>query len=450
MPALHILVVDDELAVRQILASAVANAGYSVDQAGTAAEAAAKLARGDVDVALCDIKMPDGNGLELLRKCRASGIDTIFIMVTAFASMETAIEAIRAGATDYIIKPVHNEDILHRLAQIDSMRGLREENLALRRSVSEHAPRLYRFTSPPMLEVERLLNKVAPTDNTVLITGESGTGKGLIAAAVHERSLRHDGQFVSVNCSAIPEHLLEAEFFGHTKGAFTGADHARKGLFLQAAGGTLFLDEIGELPLAMQAKLLNAIEDKSVRPLGSEQARRIDVRIIAATNANLRDRVNEGQFREDLYFRLTTFEIAIPPLRERQADIRGLIRFLLEDARRGKGGAHEIEPAAEEILLAYLWPGNVRELDNVINRARLLAENHRVGVCDLPSEITRAVAAPILASVAVDAEGSLIEQLRRVEADIIQRAINAANGDRRLAARRLGIGLSSLYRKLNQ
>lgn len=449
MPSLHILVVDDELAVRQILASAVANAGYSVDQASTVAEAAAKLGRGDVDVALCDIKMSDGNGLDLLRNCRVSGVDTIFIMVTAFASMETAIEAIRAGATDYIIKPVHNEDILHRLAQIDSMRGLREENLALRRTVRENAPRLYRFNSPTMLEVERLLNRVAPTDNTVLITGESGTGKGVIAAAIHEKSQRRDGQFVPVNCSAIPEHLLEAEFFGHTKGAFTGADHARKGLFLQAAGGTLFLDEIGELPPAMQAKLLNVIEDKAVRPLGSEQARRINVRIVAATNANLRERVSEGRFREDLYFRLSMFEIAVPPLRERRGDIRGLIRFLLQDSRRGKGGAHEIEPAAEEILLAYSWPGNVRELDNVINRARLLADNHSVGVGDLPSEITRAVAAPILANVSADAESSLIEQLRRVEADIIQRAVDAADGDRRVAAQRLGIGLSSLYRKLN-
>jgi len=452
MPSLHVLVVDDELAVRQILATAVANAGYSVDQASTAAEAAAKLVRGDVDVALCDIKMPDGNGLDVLRNCRASGIDTIFIMVTAFASIETAIEAIRAGATDYIIKPVHNEEILHRLSQIDSMSGLREENRALRRTVSEIAPRLYRFTSPGMLEVERLVDKVAPTDSTVLITGESGTGKGVVAAAIHENSPRRGGQFVAVNCSAIPEHLLEAEFFGHTKGAFTGADHARKGLFLQAAAGTLFLDEISELPQAMQAKLLNVIEDKAVRPLGSEQARRVDVRIVAATNAGLLERVAAGRFREDLYFRLSVFEIALPPLRERQADIRGLIRFLLQDTRRGTGGTHasEIDPTAEEILLAYPWPGNVRELDNVISRARLLAENHRIGVGDLPSEITRAVAAPILAGACADAEGSLVEQLRRVEADIIQRAIEVAGGDRKLAAQRLGIGLSSLYRKLNR
>jgi two-component system, NtrC family, response regulator AtoC len=452
MPSLHVLVVDDELAVRQILATAVANAGYSVDQASTATEAAAKLVRGDVDVALCDIKMPDGNGLDLLRNCRASGIDTIFIMVTAFASMETAIEAIRAGATDYIIKPVHNEEILHRLSQIDSMSELREENRALRRTVSEIAPRLYRFTSPHMLEVDRLVDKVAPADSTVLITGESGTGKGVVAAAIHEKSPRRDGQFVPVNCSAIPEHLLEAEFFGHTKGAFTGADHARKGLFLQAAGGTLFLDEISELPPAMQAKLLNVIEDKAVRPLGSEQARRVNVRIVAATNANLLERVNEGRFREDLYFRLSMFEISIPPLRERQADIPGLIHFLLQgDARRGKGGAQasEIDPAAEEILLAYPWPGNVRELDNVISRARLLAENHRISVGDLPTEITRGASAAILEGVTADADGSLIEQMRRVEADIINRAIDAADGDRKLAAQRLGIGLSSLYRKLN-
>ena len=452
MSHLHVLVVDDEPAVRQLLAEAVGKAGYSVDQAANATEAAAKLARGDIDVALCDIKMPDGDGIDLVRNSRASGIDTTFIMVTAFASLETAVDALRAGAFDYITKPVHNEEVLHRLSQIDALRGLREENKALRKAVRESAPKLYRFTSPGMLEVERLVSKVAPTDSTVLITGESGTGKGVVARAIHEQSKRRDRQFLSVNCGAIPQDLLESEFFGHTKGAFTSADRARKGMFLEADKGTLFLDEIGELPLHMQTKLLNAIEDKDVRPLGSEQARRVDTRIIAATNSNLLERVSQGRFREDLYFRLSMFQIRIPPLRERQEDLHGLIRFLLASAKAGSNGSGviEIDPIAEEILLAYGWPGNVRELENVINRARIVAEGTSITVEDLPSEIVSAASHRLPLGTTIAKSGYLREQLRKLEADIVLRAIDAAGGDRKLAAQKLGIGLSSLYRKLDE
>ena len=451
MSSLHVLVVDDEPALRQILVAAVTKAGYSVDQASGVAEAAAKLAGGEVDVALCDIKMPDGNGIDLVRNSRTAGIDTTFIMVTGFASLETAVEALRAGASDYITKPVHYEEVLHRLSQIDAVRGLREENKTLRKAVSDSAPKLYHFTSPGMLEVERLAGKVAPTDSTVLIAGESGTGKGVVARLIHDQSQRRDSPFLPVNCSAVPEHLLESEFFGHTKGAFTGADHARKGLFLQADGGTLFLDEIGELPLHMQTKLLHMVEDKEVRPLGSEQVRRVDTRIVAATNSNLTERVREGKFREDLYFRLSMFQIQMPPLRERKSDIPDLIRFLLRRMRSGNGGPREmgIDPLAEEILLGYGWPGNVRELENVINRACILAEDDRIGVADLPSTIIRA-APHADAATAASTGGNLREQIRKLEADILLRAISEAGGDRKLAAQRLGIGLSSLYRKLEE
>ena len=450
MAFLHVLVIDDELAVRQVLAAAVSKGGYSVDQAASVAEAAAKLARGDVDVALCDLKMPDGDGIDLLRDSRASGIDTTFIMVTGFASLETAVGALRAGAFDYIIKPVHNEEVLHRLSQIEALRGLRQENVVLRKVVSQSAPQRYQFTSPAMLEAERLVSKVAPTDSTVLITGESGTGKGVVARAIHERSARRDGLFLAINCSAIPGELLESEFFGHTKGAFTSADHARKGLFLEADKGTLFLDEIGELPLPMQAKLLNVIEDKEVRPLGSEQVRRVNTRIIAATNANLLERVSQGRFREDLYFRLSMFQIPIPPLRERQADIRGLIQFMLRCAKSGSAESRviEIDPMAEEILLAYGWPGNVRELENVINRARILAEGNCIAVGDLPSQIVRVTSPRLSAGTAIAEKGCLREQLRMLEADILLRAIDDAGGDRKLTAQRLGISLSTLYSKL--
>ena len=449
---MHVLVIDDEPAVRQILAAAVAKAGHTVDQAATAAEGAAKLVRGDVDVALCDIKLPDGNGIDLVRNTRASGVETAFVMVTAFASMETAVEALRAGATDYITKPVRNEDVLHRLAQIEALGGLREENTALRRAVSESAPKLYRFSCSAMLEVERLVAKVAPTASTVLISGESGTGKGIVARMIHEQSERHGAQFVAVNCSAIPEQLLESEFFGHTKGAFTSADHARKGLFLQADKGTLFLDEIGELPLHMQSKLLNVIEDKEVRALGGEISRRVDTRIIAATNRGLLELVGQGKFREDLYFRLSMFQISIPPLRGRQTDIPGLIQFLLRG--RGPAGAGpaaiELDPLAEEILLSYGWPGNVRELDNVINRARILAEDNRIAVADLPSEIIKVATPASSSDAAIGEDRSLRERVRRFEAELLVQALREAGDDRKAAAQRLGIGLSSLYRKLDE
>lgn len=452
MSSLHVLVVDDEPALRQILAAAVSKAGYSVDQASGVVEATAKLARGDVDVSLCDIKMPDGNGIDLVRSCRTAGIETTFIMVTGFASLETAVEALRAGASDYITKPVRYEEVVHRLSQIDALRGLREENKALRKAVSDSAPKLYHFVSPGILEVERLVGKVAPTDCTVLITGESGTGKGVTARRIHDQSPRHDGPFLQVNCSAVPEHLLESEFFGHTKGAFTGADRARKGLFLQADGGTIFLDEIGELPMHMQTKLLHMVEEKEIRPVGSEQVRRVDTRIVAATNADLPARVREGKFREDLYFRLSMFQIQMPPLRELRADLPGLMRFLLRNLRPSatEPDAMTIDSVAEEVLLAHPWPGNVRELENVINRACILAEDNQISVADLPATMIQATSGQTTTATAISADGLLRDQLRKLELAILQRAIEDAGGDRRLAAQRLGIGLSSLYRKMEE
>ena len=449
---MHILVIDDEAAVRQILVEAVAKGGFSVDQARNVTEAASKLVRGDVDVALCDIKMPDGNGVNLMRSIKSSGIETTFVMVTAFASMETAIEALRAGAADYIVKPVNNEELIHRLGQIAALRGLRDENQVLRKFMRDQASPLFRFESGPMAEIDRLVGRVAPTDSTVLITGESGTGKGVVARTIHDKSSRVDAMFLPVNCSAIPEHLLEAEFFGHTKGAFTSADKSRKGLFLQADRGTLFLDEIGELPLHMQTKLLHAIEDKEVRPVGSESSRRVNTRIVAATNRNLEEMVREGRFREDLYFRLSMFQLHIPSLRERHSDLRGLIRFVLSRGRNDSTTRTlDIDPDAEDLLLAYPWPGNVRQLENVLNRACILADGDRITIADLSPEITRNLVPQSVHGTSVAKGGrSLRDQLREIEADIIFRMLEETSGDRRLAAARLGIGLSSLYRKLEE
>ena len=459
---MQVLVIDDEPAVRQILAAAVAKGGHSVDQASSVAEARAKLAKGDVDVALCDVKLPDGSGLDLLRESRAGGLDTPFVMITAFASMQTAVEALRAGAEDFITKPVHAEEILHRLEQIRTVGGLREENRTLRRTVTNGGRRLFRYMSPQMEEVERLVMRVGPTDSTVLITGESGTGKGVLARRLHEESARRAAPFVSINCSAIPEQLLESELFGYTKGAFTSADHAHKGLFVQAEGGTLFLDEIGDMPLHMQSKLLHAIEEKEFRPLGSERPRRVDTRIIAATNRDLVEMVRLGKFREDLFFRFSMFQIRLPPLRELRSDLPDLIRFLLDgDAESGDGRpAVQIDPIAEDALLAYPWPGNVRELDNVLNRARILADDNRITVGDLPSDIIKTAPraaeaeaeAPAIAATTPGAvpTGTLRELVRNFELEVLRQTVEQCGGDRRAAAQQLGVSLSTLYRKLEE
>lgn len=455
MKFMKVIVIDDEPAIRQILAANLVKAGYDVLQAQSGLEAFALLSKGDIHVAICDIRMPGIDGIELVRRVQAAGFDTNFIMMTAFGSMDTAIEAIKAGASDYMVKPVRKEEVLHRLVKIQDMRDLRAENRALRNMVKGLREDIFPFTSPEMRVIDRLVAKVAPTDSTVLITGESGTGKGLIARRLHQQSPRANGPFVPVNCGALPENLIESELFGHLKGAFTGADRLRKGLFLEADTGTIFLDEIGELPLALQVKLLHVIEDKSIRAVGSEQARLADVRIVTATNRDLPKMVADGTFREDLYFRLSVFHIHSPPLRDRQQDILGFVRFLLKRgaARMGEVGEVSIDPKAEKMLVDYRWPGNVREMENVVDRAFIMADNGHITCEDLPPQITKNVVADTSDTpLAITASGcdGLREQVRRYEHMLICKAIEDADGDRRVAAQKLGMGLSSLYRKLEE
>jgi two-component system response regulator AtoC len=302
-----------------------------------------------------------------------------------------------------------------------------------------------------MQEVQVLVEKVARTDGTVLITGESGTGKSHVAHTIHKRSSRRERPLVSVNCGAIPENLLESDLFGHVKGAFTGADRAKKGLFREADGGTLFLDEIGELPLSLQVKLLHAIEEKEVRPVGAEKVRRVDVRIIAATNRNMADMVRDGRFREDLFYRLNVLYIALPPLRQRREDVPLFIRhFLVSEASRlGLEGDYRLDPTAEEQLLAYDWPGNLRELQNVLARALVLAEDHDIRLSDLPAQVTRGKRTEV-PSHPGQSGGTLREQVRQFEIGVIRRALEVAGNDRLAAARSLGVGLSTLYRKLEE
>jgi DNA-binding NtrC family response regulator len=447
----HVLVIDDELALRQIIAATVRRAGYSVDMASGVKDAAAKLVRGDVDLAICDIKMEDGDGVELVRSMKSAGIPTIFIMVTAFASVQTAVEALRAGAMDYMVKPVDSEELLYRLRQAQTLLGLKAENVALRKFVSGERENVrFKFTSAPMAAVERLATRVAAIGSTVMITGESGTGKGVLARFIHDQSSRAEAPFIPVNCSAIPENLLESELFGHTKGAFSGAVQARKGLFAQADTGTLFLDEIGELPLHMQTKMLHVIEDKEIRPVGGEQLRKVDTRIVVATNRDLPAMVAAGTFREDLFFRISQFHIDLPPLRDRGEDVLRLIRFFLETAKPMGEAGIELDPEAEELLLEYCWRGNVRELENVIGRAVIMADGGRITVGDLPPGLSVQGKKPSREQKVFSAGGSLRDQVRRAEADIIFRVLKECAGDRKAAAQQLEIGLSSLYRKLEE
>jgi two-component system, NtrC family, response regulator AtoC len=448
---LQLLIVDDEPAIRQVVSSLLRKAGYTVDQASDGETAMERLSRGDVDIALCDIKLPGLSGIELLRQARTVNVDTAFIMMTAFASVDTAIEAIKAGAADYMIKPLNNDELLHRLTKVADLRGLSAENRVLRRLVLGVNKEVFSFNSPAMREMEHMAAKVAHTNSTVLITGESGTGKGVVARLIHQQSSRAEGPFIPVNCGAIPENLVESEFFGHTRGAFTGADKARKGLFLEANGGTIFLDEIGELPVALQVKLLHVIEQKEVRPVGEEQTRPVDVRIITATNRDLAEMVAQGKFREDLYFRLSVFHIHVPPLRERRQDLPALIKFMLQRNTRHMSDRQEItlDPGVESLLLNHEWPGNVREMENVIDRAIILAEGNRITMADLPAQITKVDHSDIIGD-GLQSSGTLREQMRKYEVALILRTIEETGGDRRAAAQKLNIGLSSLYRKLEE
>ncbi len=449
MRSLQVLVVDDEPAIRQILSNAVTRAGHTVSTAKDGTEALTRLLKGDIEVCLSDIRMPDMTGIEVVEKAKAAGVETLFLMMTAFASVNTAVDAMRAGAYDYMLKPLRNEDVINRLEHIADVIHLKSENQVLREIVLGQDDSKCQMVSPAMRDIDRLIQKVAPTDSTVLITGPSGTGKGVIARSIHQHSQRSNASFIPVNCGAIPENLLESEFFGHTKGAFTGASKAKRGLFVEADQGSIFLDEIGELPLNLQVKLLHVIEDQSVRALGSEQARKINVRIIAATNQTLEDMVEKGTFREDLYFRLNVFHIPLPPLRERPEDVDKLIDYLVTSERKNMGikEAVNVNADARQLMCNYDWPGNVRELQNVIARSLILAENSQIEVHDLPQQISKQQNGHRMS---VQTQGTLKEQMRTYEIAVINLAIEECNGDRKEAADRLGIGVSSLYRKLEE
>jgi DNA-binding NtrC family response regulator len=401
------------------------------------------------DLVLCDIQLPGLDGLDLLQQITRARPETIVLMITAYATVENAVAAFRRGAHDYLMKPVIFDELLAKLDRLMASRRLLLENQALRRAL--HAPvdsEALVGDSPPMRAVKTLIRKVGPTRANVLIAGESGTGKELVARALHAAGSEPDAPFLAVNCAAIPNELLENQLFGHVRGAFTGADRDRLGLFAAAGRGTVFLDEIGELPLATQAKLLRAIEIKEILPVGATRAVPIGARVLAAANKDLADEVAAGRFRPDLYYRLNVVTIALPPLRDRREDIPDLIPVLVARHADRMGRPQVIVDNATIRRLSVMeWKGNVRELDNALERAMILAEGPVVAWSDFPPNLV----GPAGDDGPADPTDSddLRSALDRFEGAHIRRVLDRCGGDKREAARRLGLGLSSLYRKLD-
>ncbi len=446
--AASVLVVDDEPVIRDTLAEFLQQEGFPVAACGTGEEAVERAGKQRFDVALCDVNLPGLDGIEVMERLAKVSPETFVVLITAYATVETAVEAFQKGASDYLMKPIILHEVLGKIRRLLKQRDLFRENQWLRRELNRDAEAREMVTgrSPAMRQAMELARKVGPTPSTVLILGESGTGKELLARAVHrfaQAAKPTDGRFLAVNCAAIPADLLENQLFGHRKGAFTGADRDSAGVFAHAGQGTVFLDEIGELPLGTQAKLLRAIEQKEVFPVGANEPVRVEARILAATNKDLAREVAEGRFREDLYYRLNVVSIQLPPLRERREDIPDLVEFLLARHARsvGKkvtGVSHE----AMQLLLAHPWKGNVRELDNALQRAVILGEGPLVTPADLPPDLAPQPADQF----GVDDLGTAVERFERLH---IERMLRNCP-DKREAAKRLGIGLSSLYRKIEQ
>jgi two-component system response regulator PilR (NtrC family) len=440
----RVLIIDDEQSMREMLVILLRKEALDVRSAGSRAEAAAELRDGPVDLVLTDVKLPDGDGLEILRHVKAASPETAVVVMTAFGTTEMAVAARKLGAEAYILKPFDVDEL--RIVVHDALanRSLREENLRLRREVGQ-AFGLDRVigVSQAMVSLFEMVRAIAPTSSTVLITGESGSGKELVARAIHGLSGRPEGPFVSINCGALPDTLLESELFGHVKGAFTDAHQNKKGLFEAASGGTLFLDEVGETSLAMQVKLLRALQERKIRRVGGTGEVEVDVRVISATNAPLEELVKQKRFREDLYYRLQVIPIHTPPLRERREDIPLLAEhFTAHFAKQMGKRVAKVSEEAMALLQAHAWPGNVRQLENVIERAVALETTEAVLKERLPDSIRHPELAEPLP--AIGNGFSLDAFLMSVEARLLNVALERADGDRAEAARLLGISGRSL------
>jgi len=447
----RLLIVDDEENMRHMLSSLLTKSGYRVDTASDGADALEMVDQILYDFILCDLKMPNMNGMEFFETARDKLWATTVIMMSAYGSLDTAVEAMKKGAYDFISKPFKPDEVLLTLKKAEERESLKRENLWLKeriRKIQEN----YHFgnmvaKSNAMLNVFKLSEKVAQYNTTVLIYGDSGTGKELIARGIHFAGRRAKKSLVPVNCGSIPENLLESELFGYKKGAFTGADRDKKGLFEEADGGTIFLDEIGELPLSLQVKLLRVLQENEIRAVGDSKTKKIDVRVIVATSKNLRDEVSKGAFREDLFFRLNVLPIMLPPLRERPEDIPLLSqhfidRFNISLDKEIKG----ITPAAMSLLLKHNWPGNVRELGNVIERGVVLAENSILLPENFPPELGEESK---MGKIDDWFDGYSLKAAQKIlEKKLITKALKTTNGNRTQAARILEISHPSLLSKI--
>jgi two-component system, NtrC family, response regulator AtoC len=459
-----VLLVDDERDALDACSQALAAERYVVDTAAGPQEALDKIERNSYDAAVVDLKMPGMSGLDVLRTIRRLDVDVAVVMVTGYATVDTAVEAMKEGAADYLQKPFTPDELRLAVRRAIDRQELVRENQALRERLGtpREAPALI-GESAAMREVRRLIARIAEGDATVLVTGETGTGKELAARAIHALSRRASHPFIAVDCAAVPGELLESEFFGHEKGAFTGAIRRRKGSFELAHGGTLFLDEIGTMSVELQAKLLRVLQEREIQPVGSERKIPIDVRVVAATNRNLREAVREGGFREDLYYRLHVIPLRLPPLRERPDDIPLLVDHFI--AKRGRKLARRIErvdPAALAALAAAPWPGNVRELESAVERAMTLVDGPVLDAdafgCLLeevpdalpePAAASELAAAPEPATAVALRDGTPLPPLADIERDYIMQVLHATRWNRREASRILGISTVTLWRKIS-
>jgi DNA-binding NtrC family response regulator len=447
MSAVTILVADDEPASRDSLYDVLSDTGYQVTAVSSGEEALEALKSSDFDLVITDLKMPGIDGIAVLRQVRKLCPQTLVILITAHASVDTAVAALREGAHDYMLKPLVYDDVIGKVTRLLEQKELAWQLQHLRREVeSRYVTGDLVGESKAMQRIARMIRQVGQTSSTVLITGESGVGKEVVARAIHRESDRHDKIFLPVNCGAIPENLLESQLFGHMRGAFTGAVASQEGLFQRARGGTIFLDEIGEMPLSLQVKVLRAIEEKEIHPVGASKPVTVDVRIVAATNRDLEQCCKEGTFREDLYYRLNVFSIEIPPLRDRREDIPLLVEFLVrrhntEMNRRFKG----VDNSAMKLLMSMPWKGNIRELDNVIEHAMIVGNTDWITAEDLPARVSEN-ASPDSVVVGDDLKAAM----RLYERNHIENVLERTERDKRKAAEVLGISLSSLYRKIDE
>jgi DNA-binding NtrC family response regulator len=442
-----VLVVEDDAAMRELLLESLSEEGYTVIGAAGGREGIRRVRADQPDLVVTDIRMPDLDGLDMVREIGALPAPPVVITITAFGTIDTAIKAMKLGAFDYITKPFEIDQLLIAVDRALKDQQLRHEVARLREEVADK----YHFSniigrSAAMLEVFDLIRRIADSPVSVLITGESGTGKELVARALHFNSQRSASPFMAVNCAAIPGNLLESELFGYKRGAFTDAHQDRKGLLEEAIGGTVFLDEVAELPPQLQAKLLRVLQEREVKPLGSTHSIPIDVRFVSATNRVLEEQLKSQDFREDLYYRLNVVQIAIPPLRDRTEDIMPLVSHLLERAasRAGKR-INGLSPQAAKILLAHPWPGNVRELENVLERAVALSQSAKIARSDLPPTLQDRRPTDILAA-ASDRQMTVSD----LEREYILQILDEEKGNKSRAAQRLGLDRKTLYRKLEE